>query len=36
VLKVQAERLDRDYLRHWASELGMLDLLERALSEARR
>jgi hypothetical protein len=36
VLKVQAERLDRDYLSHWASELRVLDLLERALSEASR
>lgn len=32
VLKVQAERLDQDYLRQWATQLDILDLLERALS----
>ncbi len=34
VLKVQAHALDRDYLAHWASELGVTDLLGRALKEA--
>jgi len=34
VLKVQGERLDRDYLRRWAAALKVSDLLERALSEA--
>ena len=34
VLKVQADRLDRDYLRLLAVELGVTDLLERALEEA--
>lgn len=34
VLKVQAERLDRAYLRHWANQLGVSNLLELALSEA--
>ena len=34
VLRVQAERLDRDYLRRMAAELGVDDLLERALEEA--
>ena len=34
VLKVQARALDRDYLAHWASELGVRDLLGRALNEA--
>ena len=34
VLKVQAGRLDLDYLRHWAAALGLADLLERALDEA--
>lgn len=34
VLKVQAGTLDRDYLVHWASELGVADLLSRALDEA--
>jgi hypothetical protein len=32
VLKVQAGNLDLDYLRHWAPELGVEDLLEAALS----
>lgn len=34
VLNVQRGRLDRAYLAHWAAELGLADLLERALSEA--
>jgi len=34
VLKVQGERLDFGYLWHWAAELGVSDLLERAISEA--
>jgi len=34
VLKVQGDRLDRDYLRRMAAELGVTDLLERALEEA--
>lgn len=34
VLKVQGGRLDRDYLRRMAAELGVTDLLERALGEA--
>ena len=34
VLKVQAERLDLPYLRHWAAALGLAELLERALSES--
>ena len=34
VVRVQAERLDRDYLRRMAAELGVDDLLERALEEA--
>ncbi|MGW8251849.1 MAG: hypothetical protein ACWGO1_14505, partial [Anaerolineales bacterium] len=33
VIAVQGERLEMDYLRHWASELGVSDLLERALEE---
>jgi hypothetical protein len=32
VLKVQAGRLDLSYLRHWAAELGVADLLEKALT----
>jgi len=34
VLKVQSGSLDRAYLSHWASELGVKDLLIRALNEA--
>lgn len=34
VLKVQAERLDLDYLYRMAAELGVADLLGRALDEA--
>ena len=34
VLKVQAGSLDRAYLVHWAGELGVTDLLRRALDEA--
>jgi hypothetical protein len=34
VLKVQRGRLDVDYLRHWARQLDVSDLLEEALEEA--
>jgi hypothetical protein len=34
VLKVQADRLDRDYLHRMAATLGVTDLLKRALDEA--
>ncbi len=34
VLKTQAGRLDLGYLRKWAAELGVADLLKRALEEA--
>jgi len=34
VLKVQAGRLDLDYLQKWAVELGVADLLKRALKES--
>jgi hypothetical protein len=34
VLKVQAERLDRAYLREWAARLNVSDLLRRALDDA--
>jgi hypothetical protein len=33
VLKVQADSLDRGYLRHWAPALGVSDLLARAQQE---
>lgn len=34
VLKIQAATLDRTYLKHWAREIGVPDLLERGLAEA--
>jgi hypothetical protein len=34
VLKVQAGRLDLDYLKLWAKELNVADLLQRALKES--
>ncbi|MCP4657936.1 MAG: hypothetical protein GY856_21215 [bacterium] len=34
VIRTQADQLDRDYLRQWASELSVADLLERALMAA--
>jgi hypothetical protein len=34
VLKVQANTLNDDYLRHWATELGLADLLNQALVDA--
>jgi hypothetical protein len=35
VIKVQRERLDLEYMRHWAAELRVADLLEEALAEAK-
>jgi hypothetical protein len=35
VIEVQGDRLDRSHLRRWAFDLLVLDLLERALAEAR-
>jgi hypothetical protein len=35
VLKVQGDRLDFEYLRKWAHELGLDDLFKRALGEAK-
>ncbi len=34
IIAVQGERLDLGYLRQWATELGVSDLLERALAES--
>ena len=34
VIKVQGDRLDMEYLNRWARELGVSDLLERALVES--
>jgi hypothetical protein len=36
VLRVQQGHLDEHYLRRWAADLGLTDLLERALAEASR
>ena len=36
VIKVQGERLDLDYMRRWAKELGVADLLEQAINEAKK
>ena len=35
ILKIQAGNLDLVYLRHWAKELKVGDLLERAMSESK-
>jgi hypothetical protein len=34
VLKARGKSLDRDYLERWAPTLGVMDLLERAVTEA--
>jgi len=34
ILKIQAGALERDYLREWAKELKVSDLLEQALKES--
>ena len=34
VMKVQAENLDLAYLRHWAAELRLTDLLDCALADS--
>jgi hypothetical protein len=34
VIRIQGERLDIEYLRNWASELNLSDLLEQALEES--
>jgi hypothetical protein len=34
VLKVQSDRLDYDYLKHWAARLFISDLLEKAMDDA--
>ena len=35
IIELQDERLDADYLRKWAEDLKVLDLLERALKEGK-
>jgi hypothetical protein len=34
VIKVQGDLLDKEYLSHWAKELGLTELLEKAFKEA--
>ncbi len=36
ILKIQSGNLDSDYLRHWAKQLKVNDLLERALFESTK
>jgi hypothetical protein len=36
ILKIQAETLDLSYLRKWANNLGVADLLEKALQQSTR
>lgn len=36
VMELRDQDLDIGYLRQWAPELGVADLLERALTEARK
>lgn len=36
VAKLQGKQLDREYLRRWADELGVVDLLDRLLSEVEK
>jgi len=35
VLKVQGDQLDKNYMKKWAKEIGVLDLLEKALQEVQ-
>ncbi len=35
ILKIQKINLDFDYLNHWATDLGLADLLEKAIAEAK-
>jgi hypothetical protein len=34
-MSVQGDKLDLDYLEHWATELGVSDLFERALGQSQ-
>jgi hypothetical protein len=34
IMQVQGDLLDRNYLHHWASELKISDLLEKAFRDA--
>jgi hypothetical protein len=33
-MKVQGDKLDSKYLKHWASKLNILDLLNRSFDDA--
>ena len=33
VLKIQGDRIEMDYLRYWAAELGLSELLDRVLDQ---
>jgi hypothetical protein len=35
ILKVQGDRIDVEYLKHWAGELGLSDLLSRVLAQSQ-
>lgn len=34
ILKLQSEEMDKDYMKEWAKELGVVDLLHRAMGDA--
>ena len=34
IMKVQGDLIDKEYLRNWAAELKILDLLEKAFEDA--
>ncbi len=34
IIRLQGEHLDRDYLHHWATQIGVVDLLERTRQDA--
>jgi len=36
IVRIQGDRLDRDRLRLWADRLGVMDLLQRILTETAR
>jgi len=33
ILKVQRDFLDKEYIKHWAAKLGILDLLKKVFRE---
>ena len=36
ILEVQKDKLDRDYLIHWAAQLGVMELLQRAFAQSEQ